>query len=213
MATVRLTKELRTYILSKAKDQVRPAISRAEQLEPSGPEWGDKVYKTIFQHELAIIEQAPGNWFKYRTDICIKDFLPGDYRDLTLKLSAPVRWPETIIENEFIKPGTPGTWAGVYKKPHPAWDELIVAYTAYREVENAAREKASMYVKSVEKIIETYSTLAPALKAWAPLWDLLPATTQAEHHRINTPRKRGEQELDVDFDTLTSISTAAKFGI
>jgi hypothetical protein len=33
MATVRLTKDLRTYILSKAKDQVRPAISRAEQQE------------------------------------------------------------------------------------------------------------------------------------------------------------------------------------
>jgi hypothetical protein len=211
MAVVRLNKQLRTDIIMKAEMQMRPAIDRANALIPSGSEWGEKVYKIMFQHELPMIEQAPDNWFKHRTEIEIRGLVPEDFRALQLKLTSPVRWPDTVVENEFIEPGQYGM--SVRVKPHPAWDGLRAAYVTYREAFDAAHKKRHVYVTSVERIIDSYSTLAPALKAWPPLWDLLPRSAQDEHHRVDAPRKREEKEISVDFDTLTTISTAAKFGI
>jgi hypothetical protein len=203
---------MREQILTRAAIQVQPAINRANELIPSGAEWGMKAYRIMFGNELALIEQAPENWFKQRTAIGLRGLAVGDFRELQLKLPAPVRWPESIEENDFVRPAQYG-YEAVEVKPHPAWDELRAAYTVYREASDAAYKKKEMYVKSVEKIISTYSTLAPALKAWPPLWDLLHINEQNEHRRVDAPRKREEKEISVDFDTLTSISTAAKFGV
>lgn len=212
MATVRMNKELRGFIMTKAQEQMKPAIARAEALIPCGSEWGMKAYRTMFGDELAIIERAPDNWFTSKTQISLRGLVAGDYRELQLKLPAPVRWPVTIVENDFIKPATTG-FGTLEIKPHPAWDELIAAYRTYREAYDAAYKKKETYVKSVEQIINTYNTLGPALKVWPPLWDLLPSTAQNEHRRVDAPRKREEKGLDVDFGALTSISTAAKFGV
>jgi hypothetical protein len=211
MAVVRLNKQLRNDIINRAEALMRPAIDRANALIPSGSEWGEKAYRIMFQHELPMIAQAPDHWFKHRTEIEIRGLVSDDHRSLQLKLTSPVRWPDTVVENEFIEPVQYAL--GVQVKPHPAWDELRAAYTVYRDAHKAAYEKKAMYVKSVERIINTYSTLGPALKAWPPLWDLLPRTAQNEHYRVDAPRKREEKEISVDFDTLTSISTAAKFGV
>jgi hypothetical protein len=210
MAVVRLNKELRGTIITNAELQMRPAIDRANALIPSGSEWGEKAYRIMFQHELPMIEQAPDNWFKHKTEIEIRGLVSEDFRALQLKLTSPVRWPDTVVENEFIEPTH---YSSVRLKPHPAWDGLIAAYRVYREAFDAAHKKRHVYVTSVERIIDSYSTLAPALKAWPPLWDLLPLTAQNEHYRVDAPRKREEKEISVDFDTLTSISTAAKFGV
>lgn len=210
MATVRFSKILRARIMENVTRQMQPALRRAEELIP-GPEWGPKVYAIIFQRELPMIQQAPDNWFGYTGQIHIRGFVAGNTTSLTLKLPAPLRWPQTIVENEFIKPGTWST--GVELKPHPAWDELVAAYMTYKTARDAAEDRANVYRNSVEKIVDTYSTVAPALKAWPPLWDLLPSDTQEEHLRVTNSQKREEKEIDVDFSTLTSISTAVKFGI
>jgi hypothetical protein len=212
MAVVRLNKALRGTIITNAELQMRPAIDRANALIPSGSEWGEKAYRIMFQQELPMIEQAPDNWFKHKTEIEIRGLVSEDFRVLQLKLTSPVRWPDTVVENDFIEPAQYG-YGSVQVKPHPAWDGLRAAYRTYREAFDAAHSRKTTYVRSVEKIIDTYSTLAPALKAWPPLWDLLPLTAQNEHHRVDTPRKREEKDIDVDFSTLTSISTAAKFGV
>lgn len=212
MAVVRLNKKIRDDILTRAAIQMQPSIDRANALIPSGSEWGMKAYRIMFGDELSIIEQAPDNWFKLRSEIGLRGLIPTDHRELQLKLSAPVRWPDTIAENDFIKPTQYG-FGAVEIKPHPAWDELIAAYRTYKEASDAAYKKKEMYVKSVGKIINTYNTLGPALKAWPPLWDLLENNEQNEHRRVDAPRKREEKDIDVDFGALTSISTAAKFGV
>lgn len=210
MATVRFNRDLRELIMAKAMQQMQPALRRADELIP-GSEWGPKVHAIMFQRELRLIQLAPDNWFSYRSEIDVMGFVAGDNTGLTLKLPTPVRWPVTIVENEFIRPGR---WSSTVElKPHPAWDELVAAYTTYKTAKDAAEGRAQVYWDSVGKIIDTYSTVAPALKAWPPLWDLLPSDTQEEHLRVTTSQKREEKEIDVDFSTLTSISTAAKFGI
>jgi hypothetical protein len=64
----------------------------------------------------------------------------------------------------------------------------------------------------VKKVTEAYSTLAPALKAWPPLWDLIPEDVKNTHRKI-VERTKNDVVLDVDIGKLTALSTAAKFGI
>jgi hypothetical protein len=64
----------------------------------------------------------------------------------------------------------------------------------------------------VYKICNTYSTLAPALKAWPPLWELIPENVKDTHRKI-VERTKNDVVLDVDIGKLTALSTAAKFGL
>jgi hypothetical protein len=64
----------------------------------------------------------------------------------------------------------------------------------------------------VKEVCNTYSTLAPALKAWPPLWDLIPEDVKDKHREIKE-RIKNEAVLSVDIGKLTALSTAAKFGI
>jgi hypothetical protein len=64
----------------------------------------------------------------------------------------------------------------------------------------------------VKKVCGAYTTLAPALKAWPPLWELIPENYKNKHREIKE-RVKNEVVLDVDIGKLTALSTAAKFGI
>ena len=64
----------------------------------------------------------------------------------------------------------------------------------------------------VSKVCDAYSTLAPALKAWPPLWDLIPEDVKDKHREIKE-RVKSEAVLSVDIGKLTALSTTAKFGI
>ena len=53
-------------------------------------------------------------------------------------------------------------------------DELIEELKVWRKSVADAQSRQAEYVSSVKAVIESYATLSPALKAWPPLWDLLP---------------------------------------
>jgi predicted ATP-dependent protease len=63
--------------------------------------------------------------------------------------------------------------------------------------------KKNEFVESVNKIINSYETLAPALKAWQPLWDLVPEEYKERHRKV-VERTKNEVVLDVNLDTLTA---------
>jgi hypothetical protein len=64
----------------------------------------------------------------------------------------------------------------------------------------------------VTKVIEAHATLAPALKVWPPLWELIPDEYKDRHREIKVQGKK-EVTIDVDLGKLTAMSTAAKFGV
>ena len=67
-----------------------------------------------------------------------------------------------------------------------------------------------MFLEGVTKVITTYSTLAPALKAWPPLWDLVPESAKVRHRTI-VDRKKTEVVIEgVDLDSMTAVSALAK---
>ena len=74
-----------------------------------------------------------------------------------------------------------------------------------------AEIKRDEFVEGVQQVINSFSTLAPALKAWPPLWDLVPDDKQRKHREIVTRSKAvSKDDLGIDTSQLTAAVTMAK---
>jgi len=52
-------------------------------------------------------------------------------------------------------------------------------------------------------VIEAHATLAPALKMWQPLWDLIPEEYKDRHRQV-VEREKKDVKVDVDLTALTA---------
>ena len=66
------------------------------------------------------------------------------------------------------------------------------------------------FVAGVKKVVEAHSTLAPALKAWPPLWDLVPEEYRERHRKVVERTKPEAGEIDVDLSKLTATVAVHK---
>lgn len=95
---------------------------------------------------------------------------------------------------------------------HPSNADLVRQMQDISDHMDAVSEECDNFVKGVEKIITSFTTLAPALKEWPPLWDLLPEETKDRHKEIRKTNRTNKREAleEVDFDKLSSTVTVAK---
>jgi hypothetical protein len=88
--------------------------------------------------------------------------------------------------------------------------DILEEYTAWGKRVQTAEAKRDAFVAGVGKIIDNYSTLAPALKAWPALWDLIPEDKKTKHKEVVERRSNKPVELDMDTSSLTASVTLAK---
>lgn len=210
MATVRITKELTEDIQQRAKAKFNDRITKAENSAPTGTEWGDYIYDKIFGQYLPIIQQLPTEFFGHRTQITAHR-IGGQYTNLTFELSSPKPWPKGLPADA---PAEMGGYAGGYLilKDDLVWGELYAEVTAWKERCAVIRKEAQDFVEGVSKLLSSYSTLAPALKAWPPLWELLPERVQNKHKEITVRNKPEKAAPDVDMTRLTAVMAVSKLG-
>ena len=94
----------------------------------------------------------------------------------------------------------------------PKWADLCAKAVKRDEDINAIAAERDTFVQNVQTITNSYSTLAPALKAWPPLWDLVPEQKQRKHKEI-VERKRTTVEDVVggmNLDQMTATTVASK---
>jgi hypothetical protein len=58
--------------------------------------------------------------------------------------------------------------------------------------------------------METYSTLAPAIKAWPALWDLVPDEAKERHKKVVERVKKDASDVGVDLNSMTAAVTFSK---
>lgn len=95
---------------------------------------------------------------------------------------------------------------------HPKNADLVRQMQDISDRVAAVQTECDNFVKGVEKIITSFTTLAPALKEWPPLWDLLPEDTKERHKQVRNTNRTNKREAleEVDFDKLSSTVTVAK---
>lgn len=69
------------------------------------------------------------------------------------------------------------------------------------------------FVKVVEAVLNTHSTLASALRAWPPLWELLDEKTKTKHKEVTVKAKADKPVLDVDLSAATQLLTMKRMGL
>jgi hypothetical protein len=210
MATVRFSKDLIDQILSEAKKRMQPAVEKAKATRPDTA-WGQRIYDKLFPVEVRnTISGLPDYWFEFKDKIEIDKI--GDLScNMDFPLATKLPWPRSFPNTDLAYKQYHFR-DGIELKSHPEWEEFATEVAAYYERVRQAHQKQSDYVAMVNKIITAYTTLAPALKAWPPLWDLVPENYREKHREIKE-RNKNTVDLDVDLGKLTALTTAAKFGL
>lgn len=209
MATVRFSKELIERIVKQATAKMEPPVQRAREQKPDAS-WGQRIYDILFHEAKPFIAQAPAGWLKTVDRIEISE-VGGRHCGMTFEFATPQPWPYQFVKTELAKKrGSYGD--SIALKDHLVWDEFHAEVTAYHQRVQEAAKRRDEFVEAVKKICNTYSTLAPALKAWPPLWELVPEDVKDKHREIKE-REKKEVVLEVDLGKLTALSTAAKFGL
>lgn len=210
MATVRFSKELIARIVKQAEAKMTPALHKAKETKLDNS-WGQRIYDILFLEAKPFIAQAPAGWLKTVEQIKINS-VGGVPCNMTFFFTTPQPWPHQFVETELAEKDQTSWSGGIILKDHPVWGEFYAEVTTYHQRVQEATKRRDEFVEAVKKICNAYSTLAPALKAWPPLWELVPEDVK-DKHRETKKREKKEVVLEVDLGKLTALSTAAKFGL
>jgi hypothetical protein len=209
MATVRITKELTNDIIDNAKAKFRDSIKKAEDSRP-GHHWGDYIYEVIFGKYVPIMAQLPDGFIGTMSRVHVHRVGVHGVQ-LYFEFSAPKMWPGTLppqapAENHYN--------SSLLLNSSPVWNDLHAEVEAWKDRCAAARKRSQEFTEGVSKVLENFSTLAPALKEWPPLWELVPDWAKNKHEEITEKRSKADKPT-VDKDVLgrlTGAITAAKLG-
>ena len=228
MATVRFSQQLKEDIIRNASDMFTEGIKKAEENVPK--DWGKKIYDSIFSPEMQTKMNALPDWYFNKIDVIrlagftnapseqwISDttnieMWKTNRRSLSLKLNMKLPFPPSDAGGFSTSP--PNNKSGfaisyghegsvMFDNPNFEW--LKKPFKAYTKGIFDITKERNDFVESVTQVVNTYSTLAPALKAWKPLWELLPEDTKERHKKIvERPKTKTGEELDLDLNKMTS---------
>jgi len=222
MATVRFSEQLKADIIRNAEqvfvDQIKQAKASYD------PTWGDRIYDKLFSaDDVAKFNNLPAWAMDKREEFNLEGFYNcnGDvwqtattkvdtYRgvDVQLHFTTPRPWP---YKYDDAPTGTKFSWRSMRLDFNDdRWDWLKEEFKAYTNRIFVVQARRDAFVDGVKKVIESYATLAPALKAWQPLWDLIPQEAKDRHLKIVERTKRSVDDLDVDLNSMTAAVTLSK---
>ena len=220
MATVRFSQQLQDDIIKNATNMFNDNLRQARENYPK--DWGKKLYDSLFSADIqAKMNALPKGFFDTIESLPLSGFkhAPEDVWQskhtkvdtwknvsLNLKLSSPLPFPP---KNTWQKAGDSGYYMDYNRNEidftNEKFDWLHEPFRKYTQGIFNAEAKKDEFVAGVKSIVTTYTTLAPALKAWQPLWDLLPDDAKERHKKITErPKAKTSEELGVDLNSMTS---------
>lgn len=206
MATVRFSKELQDEIIKRATGVFGKQVETAKDSRPSH-EWGDKIYTILFGQHVPALNAVPQE-FLNMVDYIEVDRVGAVNCGLRFDLPSKRAWPREFIETEYAKRASSYD-NELLLKDHLVWGELYVEVKAWQERISVVQEKRNEFVKQVQQIIRAHATLAPALKMWPPLWDLVPEEYKERHRKV-VEREKKDAEVNVDLSSMTAAVVANK---
>lgn len=206
MATVRFSKELQEAIIANAKKVFEKQVQAAKDARPPHS-WGNVIYDKLFGHVVPMLNAVPQEFLRMRESIEVATVGSQQCR-LRFDLTSPRPWPHEFKDSDLAKKYS-GYGDEIALKDDLAWGELHADVTRWQQGIKDALQKQNEFVEQVKKIIEAHATLAPALKMWPALWDLIPEEYKEKHKEIKV-REKKEVEVNVNLGALTAAVTFNK---
>jgi hypothetical protein len=181
------------------------------------------MYDSTFGPYQASMQTLPHWFFTTRTSIEVPKVMTptadiGLLGDHEMQLTTPRMFPV----NGRIPPNANGaklrslnqySSAGqfcYYADPWDKKDEEIINACTERNVKiQQLRLDCGDFAESVKQLLKGHTTLAPALKQWPALWDLLPSEFKNRHMQIKE-RKERQETVKVNVDQMTVTMALAK---
>jgi hypothetical protein len=205
MATVRFSDELKTEIISNAKALF---AKRLQAYHDNPPAVGDEVADRVMSEFMPIVAQLPKQFLSWTDELCIDSINNRTYGK-RVKLSKPVPKPNSDLITANAK--MYDRYRLDVKLIGDEWHDIQTQLDTWISNMAVVEQERDAFVDGVKKIIGMHTTLGPALKAWPPLWDLVPEGTKNRHRKVVERVKPEVAEVDVDLTALTGTITAAKF--
>ena len=207
MATVRFSKELQEEIIKNAKGVFGKQLETAKNNRPEN-EWGEKIYDILYGQYTNVLNAVPQMFLTTNNKFKV-DQVGSLSCNLEFTLNSAKPFPKEIPDTEYAKKSS-GYYGNEYVlKDHLVWGEFHADVKRWLDNIKAVKEQQEEFVKQVQQIITAHATLAPALKMWPPLWDLVPEQYK-ERHRTIVERTKNEVEVNVDLSSMTAAVVANK---
>ena len=226
MATVRFSGQLQDDIVKNAERMFEENIQKAKLNYPE--DWGKKLYDSLFSADIqAKMNALPNGFFGKIDSLPLSGFknAPEDvwqtsttkvetwkYVNLNLRLPSPLPFPPKDV---WQKAGDNGYYMDYSRNEidfhNEKFEWLHEPFKKYTQGIFNATAKKDEFVEGVKRIVTSYTTLAPALKAWQPLWDLLPDDAKERHKKITEKVKpKTAEDIGVDLNSMTAQVTFNK---
>ena len=222
MATVRFSEDLRGRIKSNAREMFDTRISEAKR---NPPNWAGNIYDLVFSDTKKMMYDLPDGYFETDNDINFYGFKGKDWdEDINESIRMYFnsdnderrRFPHDMssIGDEATGLLGGGSYGWYLNADDPRWDSIKKEYKKYCLKIHKLEQEQKAFVDGVQEVINAYSTLAPALKAWPALWDLVPEEKKEKHREVVERRKASDTAAnlaeEVDLSKLTGHVTADK---
>jgi len=207
MATVRFSKELQEEIIKNAKGVFGKQLETAKNNRPEN-EWGEKIYDILYGQYANVLNAVPQMFLTTNNKFKV-DQVGSLSCSLEFTLNSAKPFPKEIPDTEYAKKSS-GYYGNEYiLKDHLVWGEFHTDVKRWLDGIKAVNVRQEEFVKQVQQIITAHATLAPALKMWPPLWDLVPEQYK-ERHRTIVERTKNDVEVNVDLSSMTAAVVANK---
>jgi len=217
MATVRFSSDLRHRVRSKASQIFEDRIDKAKE---NPPNLAESIYDLVFRDTKELMYSLPDKYFCMDIGIRLRGFKGKGWDDdinEDMQMEFPNkqkrRFPESIQDKEFHGLAK-HDWPYTLNANDARWKDIKEEYKEYCLVIYKLEREKKVFVDGVKEVINAYATLAPALKAWPALWDLIPEDKKEKHREIVERRKASDtaQGLakEINLSKLTGHVTADK---
>jgi hypothetical protein len=219
MAVVRFSNALQTTILNNARSLFTKRIRESNETNLDISVYfsvRDAIFSSFQQHLNAI----PQDFLCVKDKMEINCHLPdGPYfrRSAVIDCYAPSVSNRVYkhTEDDMLRFDLRTSYSDVEVRVNPDHPKNAGIVRHMRDItarSAAIQEECDNFVGGVAKIITSFTTLAPALKEWPPLWDLLPEETKDRHKQVRKTTRGNKREglEEVDLDKLSSTVTVAK---
>jgi hypothetical protein len=208
MAVVRFSSELTEAIIANAKDLFNKQISEATKRVPP---IGAEVAAMVFAPYMPTVNALPRDFFRWTNRIEVRVPYGTNYVEATFELTTEYPKVDNRIKLDDGVLVTSMFCTNIKLPDAPQYKTYIDQLGAWTDSIKALEKQRDEFVAGVKKVINAHATLAPALKAWPPLWDLVPETFRERHRKVTERAKpAATAELDVDLTSLTAAVTIAK---
>lgn len=208
MATVRFSAELLGMIRTNARDTFDDRLRKVMEVDPT---MGDRMYDHAFKDYYVKMVSLPKEFFDYYESVTLER-VDNLQIGVSLRFASPRPIPRSYPSGfKFSAGWNNSNIRYIVNNNDPIDIEFETYFKERQERIGQLQKQREQFVEGVMKVCESFTTLAPALKAWPPLWDLIPEAVKTRHlqviERKSSDKKDALDEIDLTSMTATVIAS------